>query len=78
MNKNDIFWFDVPMEDLVLVHETDCIEQISDHKRSSFFRKKRAVRDDVVKLTIGSELENDIEMSLVTKTSINFDYVRML
>ena len=77
MNQDNIFGLDIPMQDLMVMHEADRIQKISNDKRCTFLSEGSPAWDRVIELTVGAEFHDRIEVFLIMKESIVLNNVGM-
>ena len=70
MNKDDIFWFDVAMNDIVGVHVGDARGDFPHDDGSGLLRELPLLLHGFVELAITAEFHQGVEMSLIMKKAI--------
>ena len=78
MNKYDILRFYISMKNLIFMHQWNRIKQISNNKRSCLLWKSLPSWNNIEKLSIWAKFHNNVEVILITETSINFDDIWMV
>ena len=77
-NKNNIFWFDVSVEDFVLVHAFYSLKEVLGNKGSGLLRKIFVLGDNIVELAVRAEFEKSVEVSLIMEKTVNINDVGMI
>ena len=75
MHKDDVFGFDVTMQDTVPMHEGHCFKEIPNDEGSTLLTEFLTVCDDVVKLTIRAQLQDGVERFLISEEAVGLDDV---
>jgi hypothetical protein len=75
MHEHDVFGLDVSMEYLVLVHESNRIQQVADDEGGGFFRESLSSGDDIEELSVAAELHDDVEVLLIAEAAVDLDDV---
>lgn len=78
MHKYDVLRLYVSMQDLVFVHQANCVKKVPNYERSTILRQSLSCRYDVVELPIASQLEYSIEVFLISEVSVSFDDIWMI
>lgn len=77
-NKNNIFWFDVSVENFVLVHAFYSLKEVLGNEGGGLFRKIFVLGDNIVELAVRAEFKESVEVSLIMEKTVNINDVGMI
>lgn len=78
MHNNDIFGFDVPMENSFVVEVRHSFQYISDNNRSGLFAEMADVAELVVQLAVAAQLKDNVDVDVVLVAGVELDDVGVL
>lgn len=68
--KKDVFWFDIPMDDITIMHELDCMTHLLDYASHSLFRKTPFSAKSIVNVASTAKLKYKVKIVLIVKKSV--------
>ena len=77
MHKHNVLGLDIPMQYFMAMHQMDGIKQIPNNERSGLLWQSGATRYHIIKLTLRTQLKNNVDVIFISKKAINLDYVWM-
>jgi hypothetical protein len=78
MNENDVLGFDIAVQYFMFMHQGDSVEQVTNYERCTLLREILPSRNNVVKLSVATQLQYCIEIIFIYKVSVSLDDVRVL
>lgn len=75
MYENNIFWLDIPMNDIILMQVFASLEQRLANERNSFLLKNFSFLEGIIQLSIRAKLHKKIDIKFITKDGVDLNYV---
>lgn len=74
----DIFWFDIPVDDVTVVHKLDGVAHLFENIASFFFWESSLFLKIAVDVATAAQLEDEVEIFLISEVRVELDDVRMV
>jgi hypothetical protein len=78
MDENNIFWFEVPVDDVMLMKIFDGLKERPDNKGDGFLLESFPDVEDIEELSIGSQLHEEIKALFIAKYGVHFQDAFMI
>ncbi len=76
--KDDIFRFDISVDDSQRVNFVDCLANLAHDESDSSFRERLRLLELVVKLSSRSHLQDDVDVGRVVEAAVHLDNVGVI
>jgi hypothetical protein len=70
-----VLWFDVAVQDLVLVHLLEGGEEVADDEGGGLFGEGLSLGDEVEELSVAAQFHDDVDVELVVEVAVDLDDV---
>lgn len=78
MDQNNIFWLDVAMQQSFAMHISYGLQQVLDNKCCSLFTVLDLTKHLLIKLSIGCQFHQNINVASVVKAAVQVNQIRMV
>lgn len=78
MTKYNIFKFDVPVNNFMLMHVFNSLRDLSNHDGGGFFREGFPFGQEIIEVAIRGEFKEKVNVGLVAEEIIKLDEVGVI
>ena len=68
--QQDVLGFDIPVDDVAVVHELDCVAHLPHHVLNSFLLEAALLSQGGVHVSTAAGLQDEVEMVIVAETGV--------